>query len=258
MTSTRRCLTAKTAVYLALPLLGLALSGCLSGSSDSSNGTNGGSGGEPDVAFSGVYSGTSTDQGGTYEIDVLAYDGVIKGLSFDAGALYEGTYPTSGNNFEGMVDAWEIGGSWFALFSLDGEIDEDSGLEADFEPIEGAGGTGSLSVERASDSDRNLTWTLVSGTYGYEIDGHLFQFTISVDGSLEGGDSIDCSIEGEVDIPEENLNIMELTAETTGTSCLEEGTYSGLATLQDDADVDVFTFAASGPDSIYVDALPRR
>jgi hypothetical protein len=77
---------------------------------------------------SGIYSGTFTENGVTYNMAALVYNNRIVGVSVDAGTMYSGNFGVSGNTITATANVLIIGGGFDHTTSINATFVEGSSI----------------------------------------------------------------------------------------------------------------------------------
>lgn len=228
------------------------LFGCGGGSS-----SDGGSSPQTDPpSANGIWQGTFTEDGTTYDLKVLTYGGDFIGISEEAGVIYKGTYQTSRNNISGSVDAWAIGGTLFATGTITGTFSEQ-----DVMTVTVAASTGtSSSVNVLFDElyNRASSYSLIEGSWGFDDGAVNGTIVVDAQGGISGSDSVGCVYTGVASILDPDHNMYALDFDVTGCGVLD-GQYDGLGILQDDISAnETLVYCISSNDWIVLSYLTRQ
>lgn len=236
-------------VVLVVVLVGICSCGGGGGSSD--GGTT------AQVNANGIWSGTFIETGyGTFDIDVLTYNGEIIGISQDADIIYRGTYSVSGSTMTATVNDYEIGGGYLATTTLSISVVEQSTMSGSFSTSYNS--TGTISVSFDDTYNRSSSLSTIAGTWTYNVTGYSSTTTINDQGEVSGTNSDGCVITGTVTLLDTTHNLYALDIEASSCGSLN-GTYDGLATLQDDAtEIDTLTYCVSSDTYIMLYSLTRQ
>ena len=242
----------KVSLYLLFISVLTLLQGC--------GGGGGGGGGSSTPAAvndgdpSGIYSGTLTEDGVTYNMAGIAYNNKFVGISIDAGVLYTGNVGVSGNKLTGKVDVLVIGGGF----------DHTTNVSATF--VEGSSITG-----RATDNFGTSTFSLnmdsiwnrtpdvnLAGTY--QLTDGLYTSTVVVnnDGSFTGSDTDGCNYTGSQNNFDATHNLYALVV--TASNCgVDNGTYTGYS-MNDDLSIqnDTLLWVIDDPDFLLIASFLRQ
>jgi len=210
----------------------LSLSGCFGSSSGSSSG--GSTSEEEIVSIEGIWSGSATEEGETYDVAGIFYEGQFFGFSDESGVVWDGAYSINNNAFQiPQLFAFDVSLEVLLnVSSVSGTIDGTS-LSATFSSD--AGTTGSIQAsydqslyERETGlSDISSVWEYTSGQGVYS------SVAIDDNGELSGADTGGCLFLGHVSVPDTTRNVFVIDLEVT--SCNEfDGDYDGLAYLDSD------------------------
>ena len=204
----------------------------------------------PDEVANGVWEGTFTDNGNTFDITGLLYDEEIIALSPDANAIYIGSYAVDGYNLSADVTIYEIGGTNVGTASFTGIVNSQSQIALNYE--DSSGGNGSVSLLYDEIYERGSSLAKVSGNYVSTGPGYSFSVSISSSGVITGNDTDGCTYDGVISTPDSNFNLYETNIDVS--SCgAENGSYSGFAALYDENGVeDGLTVALSNENYIVL------
>lgn len=213
----------------------------------------GGGGGTPtaDVNPNGIWEGSFTEAGVTYDLQGLVYDGYLIAFSSGYGSLYEGDLFVDGNSFTGNTRVY-VNGVYSGTQGLTGSVQESSTMSG--RTSDGAS-TFTLDYNPIYERDASLnsvagTWELVDGAY-------TFTMTVNASGAISGGDSEGCAYSGSLSVPDAAYNIYGVSLNVANCGA-ENGSYSGYATLGDDvATNDTLVLTASNQNYVAVAQLGR-
>jgi hypothetical protein len=242
----------KTGRYIFIVCMVLVVYGCSSG--DDSGTPASTTSAITDANPDGIYSGSFTENGVTYNMAGIVYNNKFVGASVDAGVLYTGNIGISGNTMTGQVDILAIGGGYDHTTTINATVVEGSSIT----------GTATDAISTASftlniDSIWNRTPDVnLAGTYSFS-DG-LYTLTVSVnnDGSFTGSDTDGCALSGSQNNFDSSHNLYALVV-TVSNCGIVNGTYTGYA-LNDDLSVqnDLLIWVLDDPDFVAVFSFLRQ
>jgi len=212
-------------------------------------GCGGGGGGTPvpDGNPNGIYSGTFTENGTTYNLAVLVQNGNFIGGSIDAGTLFTGNANVSGKSLSGSLDVLQIGGGYLYTSTLSATFVEGQSISG---TATGGGSTAIFNVSLEPIYTRPAN-TNLAGTYTVTDGGFTFIITSDNAGSFTATDSDGCSYSGTQAAYEANHNLYRLNVTVTG--CASNGTYSGYSFNDDiSAANDALVFIIDDPAFIAI------
>jgi hypothetical protein len=245
----------KTIYFLVITL---SLTGC---------GGGGGGGGKVslDESADGIWVGFSNNS----DITALYYSGKFATLNKKDNELYSGSYSIIGDVITSQdAKSYIWNGSHLSTGSIEGVVNSKSTILSTFtegpvfSDINNPQKRSELVMYETSFSDKQISNQMLNGTW-FTDDGTDNQFTYNV--SIDAGNisvrvSEGCTIQGELKIPNNNLNIFELMFAISGSNCTYSGNYTGLGYLKDtvreidgeSTEVEVLTFAYSNDDYGFV------
>lgn len=220
----------------------------------------------------GVWVGYSnSSQGDSSEIVSIFYGGkyitlnhIDKGnanLTPNDKKFYSGSYTITGDSISSKDSKsylWD--GLNTGMGSMDGTVYSKSTIQSRYT---GEGEANTIGLETNSDivvyetsiAEKKLKMNDLKGSWTTRDASNKLRYAFSLDGEkFYAEESEGCLIEGEVTIPNGNLNIFELSLQVSGTVCTYNGNYTGLGFLttklltNDDGsqeEVDLLTFAYS-------------
>lgn len=223
-------------------------------------GGGGGSGGgsaPPPVSDgdpSGIYSGTFTEGGVTYNMAGLVYNNKFVGMSVDAGVLYTGNIGVSGNNLTGNVDILIIGGGYDHTTNVSATFVEGSSMTG---TATDAYGTSTFSLNMDSIWNRTPDVNL-SGTY--QLTDGLYTATVVVNnnGGFTASDTDGCNYTGSQNNFDSTHNLYALVV-TVSNCGVENGTYTGYS-MNDDLSTqnDTLIWVVDDPDFVLIASFLRQ
>lgn len=219
-------------------------------------GGGGGSSGVKNESANGVWVGFSTNnQGESSEIVSIFYDDKYVTLNTADQKLYSGSYTVAADNItseDSKSFNWD--GAYIADGSMAGTVYSKSTIQSTYTGVTEADAAGlennsEIIVYETSLSDISLNNNKLKGSWiTNDADNKLlYAFAIENENfSAEASDG--CSIDGDLKIPNGNLNVFQLTLVISGTDCSYSGDYTGLGYLKDDK----ITFAYSNDNYGFV------
>lgn len=238
-------------------------------------GGGGGTSAIPDESADGIWVGFSfKQQGDRSDIIALFHEGNYATINTTSKELYSGSYTIDKDIISSQDSksySWD--GSLLASGSASGTVNSQSTIMSTFTADASNSDVNnpqlrddSIMYERKS-YEKKLNNTLLNGSWTtqkpYESsseDEPLYVFAIQ-NGKLSVVNSINCFIDGELNIPNKKFNIFEFTFKISGSVCNFNGDYSGLGFLKTlwvekddgtDEEADVLTFAYSNDDFGFV------
>jgi hypothetical protein len=204
----------------------------------------------PNEVANGIWEGTFTENGDTFEITGLLYEGEIIALSPDANAMYVGSYAVDGYILSADVTIYEIGGTDVGTASFTGVVNSESQIALNY--VDSSGGTGSVSLLYDEIYERSSSLAKVAGNYVYSTLGYGFPVSISTSGVITGTDTDGCDYQGNISTPDIDFNLYEINLDVS--SCgSADGSYSRYAALYDEAGLnDGLTVALSNENYIVI------
>lgn len=252
-------------------LISLSITGC--------GGGGGGGQASQDESADGIWVGPSfNEKREKSDITSLFYGGKYATINSNDKEIYSGSYTIEKNvmtSQDSKSFRWD--GEKLASGSILGKVNSQSVIELTFTEDLSNSDTNNSQIrydynnyEREL-SEKNLNNNLLKGSWTTKIpfdsssdDEPLYVFAMQ-NGKLSVVNSINCFIEGELEIPKANLNIFDFTLKISGSACNFNGDYSGLGFsntkwiekedsngVKTDVEVDILTFAYSNDDFGFV------
>jgi hypothetical protein len=216
----------------------------------------GGSSGIKNESANGVWVGFSTNnQAVSSEIVSVYYDDKYVTLNTADQKLYSGSYTVVVDNITSQDSkSFNWDGSYIADGSMTGTVYTESTILSTYTgDIE----AGSAELEKNSEiiayetslSDKSLNNNKLKGSWITNDADNKLLYAFAIDnGNFSAEASDGCSIDGDLNIPNGNLNVFQLTLVISGASCSYSGDYTGLGYLKDDK----ITFAYSNDNYGFV------
>lgn len=219
----------------------------------------GGGGGSPGVeneSANGVWVGFSTNnQGVSSEIVSVFYGNEYVTLNTADQKLYSGSYTVTAANISSQDSkSFNWDGSYIADGSMAGTVYSKSTIQSTYTGDIEAGAAGleknsEIIVYETSISDIGLNNNKLKGSWTTNDADNKLLYAFAIDnGNFSAEASDGCSIDGDLKIPNGNLNVFQLTLVISGTDCSYSGDYTGLGYLKDDK----ITFAYSNDNYGFV------
>jgi hypothetical protein len=204
-----------------------------------------GGGGSPGIkneSANGVWVGFSTNnQAVSSEIVSVYYDDKYVTLNTADQKLYSGSYTVAVDNITSQDSkSFNWDGSYIADGSMTGTVYSKSTIQSTYTgDIEA--GTAELEknseiiVYETSLSDKSLNNNKLKGSWITNDADNKLLYAFAIDNrNFSAEASNGCSIDGDLNIPNGNLNVFQLTLVISGASCSYSGDYTGLGYLKDD------------------------
>lgn len=236
-----------------LGLAGVTLAlvaGCGGGSSDSgsSNGDDQGDGQEQ-ASAEGIWRGTFTEEGETFDAQGLFYDGRILAISEEAGVIYDGEYTVTGESVDAQVLAYEFNGVSFTEAVLEGTVTSSESMNLVFETELGTQGTVSLEYDTQYDRSSD-TEDMLKGLWGYYEPGYEAVVDVDESGDFFAQDTEGCTYLGEARSLNPNKNLYSVGM-MVGSCGAFDGAYTGFAALLDEPGMgEILQIVVSNPNVI--------
>ena len=188
-------------------------------------GGGGGGGGTVNESPDGIWTGSFTDSGVTYDFAGLVYNNYLVAFSSSAGTLYEGTVFVNGSTLSGTVDVY-IGGAYSNTTVLSGTVNGGVSISGS----DDVGATFTLAYDSLYDRTSSLAkvagiWSITEGAFTQTI-------VVASDGTFTGSDTDGCLHNGAITILDASHNIYRV-ANTVSSCGIFNGSYLGYATLDD-------------------------
>lgn len=216
----------------------------------------GGGGGAPvpDGNPNGIYTGTFTELGTTYNMGVVVQNGRFVGVSLDAGTIFTGTAIVSGKSLTGSLDVLQIGGGYLYTSSLTATFVEGQSISGS---TTGGGSTATFTVSLDPIYNRTPN-TNLAGTYSVTTGGSTFTVTSDNAGSFTGSDTDGCTYSGTQAAYDSTHNLYRLVV-TIANCGIANGTYSGYS-FNDDigAPNDALVWVIDDPTFVLILVMARQ
>jgi hypothetical protein len=195
------------------------------------------------------------------EIVSIFYGGKYITLNYIDKKFYSGSYTITGDSISSQDSKsylWD--GLNTGMGSMDGTVYSKSTIQSTYT---GEGEANTIGLEINSDlvvyetsiAEKKLKMNDLKGSWTTRDASNKLRYAFSLDGEkFYAEESEGCLIEGEVTIPNGNLNIFGLSLQVSGTVCTYNGNYTGLGFLttklltnddESQEEVDLLTFAYS-------------
>lgn len=182
----------------------------------------GGGSSTPDGNPNGLYSGTFTEGGTTYNLAGLVINGNFVGVSADAGTIQTGSYTVNGKSLSGSLKVLEIGGGFLYNSALSATFVEGQSISG---TATGGGGTATFNLSLDPIYNRTPNANL-AGTYSVTTGSYTFTVTTDNSGSFTGSDTDGCTYSGTQAAYDSTHNLYRLVV-TIANCGVDNGTYSG-------------------------------
>jgi hypothetical protein len=200
-----------------------------------SGGGGGGSSSDstPDGNPAGIWTGSFTENGDTYDVSGLLYNGEIMAFSTEGGVLYKGSYTVNGNSITAQMNCYQIGGGFFATSRLSGTFSEENQFDGTFTTTYIGNGTtnGSLSLIFDEAYNRPSSFGAIAGNWTIEDGLYTANAQISDQGQFTATDTDGCVYNGVISILDPEHNVYGLDVDVT--VCAIAGQFDGYAILHD-------------------------
>ena len=218
----------------------------------------GGGGGSPapvpDGNPNGIYTGTFTESGTTYNLAAVVVNGKYVGLSIDAGTIQTGTAVVSGKSLTGSLSVLEIGGGFLYTSTLSATFVEGQSISG---TATGGGGTATFTLSMNAEYNRAPNVNL-AGTYSVTSGGTTFTVSTDNAGSFTASDTDGCTYSGTQSAFDATHNLYQLgvTVANCGSS---NGTYTGYSFNVDvSAPNDRLVWVVDDPDFVLILTMDRQ
>ena len=219
-------------------------------------GCGGGGGGTPvaDGNPNGIYTGSFTELGTTYNLAAIVQNGRFVGISTDAGTIQTGSFNVSGKSASGSLSVIQIGGSYLYTSTLSATFVEGQSISGS---ATGGGSTGTFNLSMDAIYTRTPN-TNLAGTYSVTSGGTTFTVTTDNAGSFTGSDSDGCTYTGTQAAYDSTHNLYQLTV--TAANCgADNGTYTGYSFNDDNsAPNDSLVWVVDDPSFVLILAMDRQ
>lgn len=201
----------------------------------------------------GIWAGTitSTTINGTFQLSgVVTESGELQFVSSDGGAVYSGTVQVTGDKVTGTLEAVNFVGLMppaalpAGSITIDGTVTSQGVITGTYT---GANDSGSFDVtydpayERVSNLGKLASdWTSIGNLQfksGIGGENDVLAISVADDGSFSGGDTAGCTYTGNFAVIDTAFNAYDAQLDITDCGGLN-GSYTGLASLGDDAGTD--------------------
>ena len=171
----------------------------------------------------GLWVGTQTVDGTTFDTQYLIYNKEIVGYSIQGGVLFSGIGSTNGDNFTASYNLFDADtGNSVGSGDASGKIIEQSSISGTFTNSSGQSGTLNLSYENQYNNPSSIDY--IANTYNLSTGTFTISSTGQISGKVNG-----CDVSGNISTPDSNLNVYNI--DYTLSSCSYAGNYSGLGTI---------------------------
>lgn len=249
--------THKTMLYFAMMVFSLlTLTACGGGGGgDNSDTADASSDSSPEVTPAspdGIWHGTFTEAGTTYDLNAIVYDNYLYAYSTSGNTLYEGKVFLSGENLSGTINVYQINGGFVGTNTVSGTVVTGKSISGRTQD------NTTFSLTYDNDYERASSLNTVSGIWSITEGNYTETITIQADGTLDGSNTNGCAYTGSVSVPDSKINVYKIVI--TASLCgIYNGTYTGLGSLDDlNSTNDVFAFAISSSGYVSIGGLLRQ
>jgi len=177
--------------------------------------------------LNGFWTGTQTIDGTTTDVELISYNNNFYGFSEVAGVMFSGIGSISKKNFNASYNLYTLDtGVKFGTGDINGYTEKDNKIYGDIKNSLGQYGQFKMKIDK-----NNLHTTpkikTIATTYHINNRGTLIINNMGkAEGNIDG-----CSIDGKIIIPDENINIYDVSFRLS--NCEYSGYYHGIATVID-------------------------